>query len=249
MATKFGLAQPVRRVEDLRLLKGGGRYTDDIHLPGETVGVVVRSPHACARILSIDTASAAAMPGVLAVITGADLKQDNIGDRPCLIPLQNRDGSQRKDTPFPVLASEMVRFVGDAVAFVVAETHQQARDAAEAVAVEYDILPSVTDLAATMDDGAPQVWPDAPHNVCFDWAAGDEGKTEELFRQAAHVTRLTVVNNRVVVNSMEARAAVAEYDPLERAVHALYQHARASGPSSRSWRRRCSRCRRTASAS
>ena len=213
MATKFGLAQPVRRVEDLRLLKGGGRYTDDIHLPNEVTGVVVRSPHACARILSVDTTSAAAMPGVLAVVTGADLKQDTIGDRPCLIPLQNRDGSKRKDTPFPVLASEMVRFVGDAVAFVVAETHQQARDAAEAVMVDYDILPSVTDVAATMDDGAAKVWPDAPHNVCFDWAAGDQEKTEEMFRQAAHVTKLTVVNNRVVVNSMEARAAVAEYDP------------------------------------
>ena len=213
MATKFGLAQPVRRVEDPRLLKGDGRYTDDIHLPGETVGVVVRSPHACARINGIDMAAAAALPGVLAIITGADLKQDNIGERPCLVPLKNRDGSPRKDTPFPVLASETVRFVGDAVAFVVAETHQQARDAAEAVVVDYDVLASVTDLATAMDEGAPQVWPDAPHNVCFDWGAGDEAKTEALFKQAAHVTRLTVVNNRVVVASMEARAAVAEYDP------------------------------------
>ena len=215
MATKFGLAQPVRRVEDPRLLKGDGRYTDDIHLPGEAVGVVVRSPHACARILGIDTSAATGLPGVLAVITGADLKQDNIGERPCLVPLKNRDGSPRKDTPFPVLASEMVRFVGDAVAFVVAETHQQARDAAEAVVVDYDVLPSVTDLATAMDEGTPQVWPDAAHNVCFDWGAGDEAKTEALFKQAAHVTRLTVVNNRIVVSSMEARAAVAEYDPSD----------------------------------
>ena len=210
--TKFGLAQPVRRVEDPRLLKGNGRYTDDIHISGEATAVVVRSPHANARILSMDTAAAASMPGVLAVITGADLKQDGVGDRPCLIPLKNRDGSNRKDTPFPALASETVRFVGDTVAFVVAETHQQARDAAEAVVVDYDVLPSVTDLGAAMDDGVPQVWPDAPHNVCFDWAAGDEGKVNEAFGRAAHVTRLTVVNNRVVVNSMEARAAVAEYD-------------------------------------
>ena len=212
---KFGLAQPVRRVEDPRLLKGAGRYTDDIRLAGEATGVVVRSPHACAKIRSIDTAAAAAMPGVLAVITGADLTKDGICDRPCMIPLKNRDGSPRKDTAFPALQSDAVRFVGDAVAFVVAETHQQARDAAEAVMVDYDILPSVTDLGAALDADAPQVWPGAPGNVCFDWAVGDHAKTDALFQQAAHVTRLTVVNNRVVPASMEARAAVAEYDAAD----------------------------------
>ena len=210
--TKFGVAQPVRRVEDPRLLKGNGRYTDDIQLPNEAIGVVVRSPHAAARILSVDTAAAEAMPGVLAVVTGKELAAEGIGDRPCLIPLKNRDGSKRADTPYPVLAHETVRHAGDAVAFVVAETHQQARDAAEAVMVEYDSLPSTTDLAAATEPGAALVWPDAKDNICFDWEAGDKAATDAQFASAAHVTRLTVVNNRVVVASMEARAAVAEYD-------------------------------------
>ncbi len=211
--TKFGMAQPVRRVEDPRLLIGDGRYTDDISLPGETFGVVLRSPHAAAHILSIDTSVAKAMPGVLAVITGADLQADGIGGLPCDIPLNNRDGSKRADVPHPVLAIQQVRHVGDPVVFIVAETHQAGRDALEAVMVDYDLLPSVTDLGAAMDAGQPQVWDSVPSNRCFDWETGDKARTDELFGQAAHVTRLTVVNNRVVVASMEARAAVAEYDP------------------------------------
>ena len=210
--TKFGMAQPVRRVEDPRLLIGNGRYTDDITLANEAVGVVLRSPHAAARILSIDTSAAAGLPGVLAIYTGADLKADGIGGLPCIIPLDNRDGSSRAEVPHPVLADGEVRHVGDPVAFIVAENHQAARDAAEAVVVDYDTLPSITDLGATLDADAPTVWPQAPGNVCFDWETGDKQRTEALFAQAAHVTRLTVVNNRVVVASMEARAAVAEYD-------------------------------------
>jgi len=211
--TKFGMAQPVRRIEDPRLLIGDGRYTDDISLPGETFGVVLRSPHAAAHILSVDTSAAKAMPGVLAVITGADLQADGIGGLPCAIPLNNRDGSKRADVPHPVLAIQQVRHVGDPVVFIVAETHQAGRDALEAVMVDYDLLPSVTDLGAAMDAGQPQVWDSVPSNRCFDWETGDKARTDELFGQAAHVTRLTVVNNRVVVASMEARAAVAEYDP------------------------------------
>ncbi len=210
--TKFGMAQPVRRVEDPRLLIGNGRYTDDITLANEAVGAVLRSPHAAARILSIDTGAAVGLPGVLAIYTGADLKADGIGGLPCLIPLKNRDGSSRAEVPHPVLADGEVRHVGDPVAFIVAETHQAARDAAEAVMVDYDILPSITDLGATLDADAPAVWPQAPGNVCFDWESGEKERTEVLFAEAAHVTRLTVVNNRVVVASMEARAAVADYD-------------------------------------
>ncbi len=210
--TKFGMAQPVRRVEDPRLLIGNGRYTDDITLANEAVGIVLRSPHAAARILSIDTSAAAGLPGVLAIYTGADLKADGIGGLPCAIPLKNRDGSPRAEVPHPALADGEVRHVGDPVAFIVAETHQAARDAAEAVVVDYDILPSSTDLGATLDADAPAVWPQAPGNVCFDWEAGDKARTEALFAEAAHVTRLTVVNNRIVVSSMEARAAVADYD-------------------------------------
>ena len=211
MATKFGLAQPVRRVEDPRLLKGSGRYTDDIALPGMLFGAVLRSPHAAAKLGAIDTAEALSVPGVVAVYTGADLEADGIGGLPCAIPLNNRDGSPRFDPPHPVLAREAVRHVGDPVAFIVAETLKAARDGAEAVSVEYDVLPSVTDLATATDHSQPAVWTDAHNNTCFDWETGDKERVEELFLNAAHVTRLTVVNNRIVVNSMEARAALADY--------------------------------------
>ena len=211
MATKFGLAQPVRRVEDPRLLKGNGRYTDDISLPGMLWSAVLRSPHAAAKLGPIDVTAAMAVPGVVAVYTGADLQADGIGDLPCAIPLKNRDGSPRFDPPHPVLARDAVRHVGDPVAFIVAETQKAARDGAEAVSVDYDVLTSVTDLAATTDAGQPAVWPDAQNNTCFDWEVGDKAKVDDLFASAAHVTRLTVVNNRVVVNSMEARAALADF--------------------------------------
>ena len=213
MTTKFGMAQPVRRVEDPRLLVGDGRYTDDIALPGAVFGVVLRSPHASAKVLSVGTSAASALPGVLLVVTGADLDADGIGGLPCQIPLKNRDGSARANVPHAVLATSEVRHVGDPVAFIVAETHQAARDAAELVEVEYDIQPSVTDLGATMDADAALVWPQAPGNVCFDWETGDKERTDALFAGAAHVTQLTVVNNRVVVASLEARAATAAYDP------------------------------------
>ncbi len=211
MTTKFGLAQPVRRVEDPRLLMGGGRYTDDIALPGMLWGAVLRSPHAAARLGAIDSAAAAALPGVVAIYTHADLAADGIGGLPCAIPLKNRDGSPRVDPPHPVLADGAVRHVGDPVAFVIAETQKAARDGAEAITVEYDVLPSATDLATATAAGQPAVWPEAPNNVCFDWETGDKARVDALFVEAAHVTRLTVVNNRVVVNSMEARAALAEY--------------------------------------
>ena len=220
---KFGVAQPVRRVEDPRLLLGHGRYTDDIALPNALVGVVLRSPHAAARITGIDTAAAKAVPGVAAIYTAADLKADGIGNLPCGIPLKNRDGTDRADPPHPVLADQAVRHVGDPVAFIVADTHQAARDAAELIMVDYETLPSVTDLAVAMEPGAPLVWPEAPRNVVFDWEAGDKAKTDALFQQAHHVARLTVVNNRIVVNSMEARAALAEYDGERWTLHANTQ--------------------------
>ncbi len=210
--TKFGMAQPVRRVEDPRLLIGEGRYTDDIVLPNEAIGVVLRSPHAHAKILSIDTSAAKALPGVAGIFTHADLEADGIGAVPCAIPLKNRDGTPRADTPHPALADGVVRHVGDPVAFIVAGTHQAARDAAEAILVEYDILPSSTDLGATLDADAPPVWDHAKGNVVFDWEAGDKAATDALFATAAHVTQLTVVNNRIVVSSMEARAAVAAFE-------------------------------------
>ncbi|TQF83862.1 xanthine dehydrogenase family protein molybdopterin-binding subunit [Elioraea sp. Yellowstone] len=209
---KFGLSQPMRRVEDPRLLRGAGRYTDDLSLPGQSYGVVARSPHAHAVIRAIDPAPALAVPGVLGVFTGADLKKAGLGDVPCMIPLKSRDGSPRAETPRPALAVGRVRHVGDPVAFVVGETPQAARDGAEALAVTYEELPSVTDLARAHDPDAPLVWETAERNLCFDWETGDRAETDRLFREAAHVTKLTVVNNRIVVASIEARAALAAYD-------------------------------------
>ncbi len=210
--SKFGIAQPIRRVEDPRLLKGDGRYTDDISPPGMLCGVVLRSPHAAARITSIDTAAAKAVRGVAAIYTGADLKADGIGGLPCAVPLQNRDGSKAADPGHPALADGAVHHVGDPVAFIVAETDEAARDAAELIDVQYDVLPSVTDLATATDPGQPLVWADVPNNVAFDWEIGDKARTDALFAQAARTVSLTVVNNRIVVSSMEPRVALAEYE-------------------------------------
>ena len=211
--TKFGMAQSVRRVEDPRLLKGNGSYTDDIVLPGTVHGVVLRSPHAAAKITALDAEAAKALPGVLAIYTGADLAADGIGGLPCAAQLKNRDGSPQAAPPHPVLADGRVRHVGDPVAFIVAESTAAARDAAEAILVDYDVLPSSTQLATTTEPGAALVHDDAPSNIVFDWEIGQKDKTDELFAGAAHVTKLTVVNNRIVVSSMEARAALADYDP------------------------------------
>ncbi len=210
--TKFGVAQPVRRVEDPRLLLGLGRYTDDIAPEEALQGFVLRSPYAAARIVSIDTAEAASMPGVKAVYTGHDLTADGIGPLPCLVPLKNRDGSARAEVPHPVLAHEAVHHAGDPVAFIVADTLSQARDAAEAVLIDYDMQPSVTDMTAAIAPGAPLVWPGVERNIVFDWQTGDKDKVDALFAEAAHVTKLRVVNNRVIVASMEARAAFARFE-------------------------------------
>jgi len=210
--TKFGLAQPVRRVEDPRLLKGGGRYTDDISLPAMLHGIVLRSPHAAARIVALDTSAAAAVPGVMAVYTAADLNADGIAPMPCAVKVKNRDGSDQVAPPHPALADGVVRHVGDPVAFVVAETAAAARDAAELIAVDYETEPANTDLARAMEPGTPLVWPDAANNVAFDWQIGDKAATDALFAKAAHVVSLTVVNNRIVVSSMEARVAIADHD-------------------------------------
>jgi carbon-monoxide dehydrogenase large subunit len=210
--TKFGLAQSVRRVEDPRLLKGSGRYTDDIVLPGMLHGIVVRSPHAAAKLGTIDTTAARSLRGVKAIYTAADLNADAIAPMPCAAPVQNRDGSAMASPPHPALADGAVRHVGDPVAFIVADTAAAARDAADLVSIDYAGEPAVIDLARATDPGAPLVWPEASNNVAFDWDIGDQAATDALFAAAAHITRLTVVNNRVVVASMEARASIADYD-------------------------------------
>ncbi|TMJ25381.1 MAG: xanthine dehydrogenase family protein molybdopterin-binding subunit [Alphaproteobacteria bacterium] len=212
---KFGIGQPVRREEDLRLITGGGRYTDDISLPRMAYAVVLRSPLAHAQIKRIDAAAARKIPGVLLVLTGEDVRADGLGDVPCTVPLVNRDGSPRHDTPRPVLAQEKVRHVGEPVALVVAETLIAARDAAESMAVDYDPLPAVTELKDAIAPGAPQLFEHIPGNVVFDWDndTSNTGATTAAFATAAHTVALDLINNRIVVNSMEPRNAIADYDP------------------------------------
>src|SRR5580692_1738727 len=212
---KFGIGQPVRRHEDLRLITGRGRYTDDVTLPNMTQAFVLRSPVAHAHIKHIDAAAARRMPGVLFVATGEDVRADGLGDIPCAVPLTNRDGTSRHDTPRPVLALGKVRHVGQPVALVVAETLTAARDAAEAIQIEYEQLPAVTEAKDALAPGAPQLFDHIPGNLVFDWDndMGDAKATAAAFAKAAHVVSLDLVNNRVVANSMEPRNAIAEYDP------------------------------------
>jgi aerobic carbon-monoxide dehydrogenase large subunit len=211
---KFAIGQPVRRHEDLRLITGQGCYTDDIDLPHAAQAFVLRAPVAHANIKRIDAAPARRIPGVLLVATGEDTRADGFGDIGCLVPLVNRDGTPRHDTPRPVLAQGKVRHVGQAVAFIVAETLAAARDAAEAIEIEYDVLPAVTDAADALASGAPQLFDHISGNLVFDWDndLGDAKATDAAFAKASHVTTLDLVNNRVVANSMEPRNAVADFD-------------------------------------
>lgn len=211
---KFGVGQAVKRFEDSTLITGRGRYTDDLALPGMAQAYVLRSPMAHARIGSIDTTAARGMPGVLLVLTGEELTADGLGDLPCVAPLNNRDGTPRHDTPRPALAVGKVRHVGQPVVLVVAETLHQARDAAEAIVIDYQELPAVVDAVAAMEPGAPQLFDGIPGNVVFDWDNDmcDFAATDAAFAKAAHVTKLEIVNNRVVANSMEPRNAIGDYD-------------------------------------
>ncbi|HKM88468.1 MAG TPA: xanthine dehydrogenase family protein molybdopterin-binding subunit [Xanthobacteraceae bacterium] len=211
---KFGIGQPVRRHEDLRLVTGQGRYTDDIILPRMTHAFVLRAPVAHAHIKRVDATAARHMPGVLFVATGEDVRADGLGDVPCAVPLTNRNGTPRHNTPRPVLALGKVRHVGQPVALVVAETLTAARDAAEAIEVEYGQLPAVTEAKDAIAAGAPQLFDHIAGNVVFDWDndVGDARATEAVFAKASRVVTLELVNNRVVVNSMEPRNAIADYD-------------------------------------
>jgi carbon-monoxide dehydrogenase large subunit len=208
---KFGVGQPVPRQEDPRLLRGEGRYTDDINLAGQAYAAMVRSREAHGTIRRIDLTEARAMPGVLAVYGGADLGAYGPLRPAMLVP--NRDGSPMRAPPRPALPVERVRFAGEAVAFVVAQTAGQARDAADAVIVEIDGLPALTDPEAAAASGAPQIHAEAAGNVAVDYHYGDGAAVDAAFARAAHVTRLSVANNRIVVNALEPRSAVAHYAP------------------------------------
>ena len=212
---QFGVGQPVRRVEDRRFITGRGNYVDDIQVPRQTCAFMLRSPHAHARIGAIDAAAALSAPGVLAVFTGDDLARDGIGTIPCLSAVTNRDGTPSVLPPRPALVRDRVRHVGDTVAMVVAESAAAARDAAELIAVDYEALPAIVDTAHALDPDQPSVWEEAPGNLCFDWEVGDRAAVERAMAAARHRIALELVNNRVVVNSMEPRGAIGEYDPGE----------------------------------
>jgi aerobic carbon-monoxide dehydrogenase large subunit len=209
---KFAVGQSVRRVEDARLLRGLGRYSDDVDLPRQLYAVLVRSPHAHARIVGIDARAALASAGVLGVLTGADVAADGLGDLPTDRTRKRRDGSPAFATPRPLLARERVRHVGDPVALVVAQTREQAVDAAERVSVEYAPLPTVAATVDALAPGAPAVWEEAPDNVAFVWTAGQRDAVTRAFAEATHVTRLDFVVSRVAAAPLEPRAAVGEFD-------------------------------------
>jgi carbon-monoxide dehydrogenase large subunit len=212
---QYGIGQPVRRVEDRRFLTGHGSYVDDLVRPRQAFAHMLRSPHAHARIGALDTAAATGAPGVLAVLTGEDVAGDGLGPIPCLSTLTNRDGSTSPVPPRPAMVRERVRHVGDTVAMVVAESLAQARDAAELIEIDYEPLPATVETALALDPGQPAVWDEVPGNLAFDWGLGDEAAVERAMAAAPHRIGLELVNNRIIVNSMEPRGAVGEYDPGE----------------------------------
>ena len=203
------IGQPVRRKEDARYLTGTGQYTNDIVVPNATHAFFLRSPHAHATIRSIDTSRAHSAPGVVAIYTGADLT--GVNGLPCGWLITSTDGTPMNEPPHPVLAQGKVRYVGDGVALIVAETLHQAKDAAELIDVDYDVLPAVVNCVDAMKPGAPQLHEAAPANRCYTWALGDKSAVDAAFAKASHVTTLDIVNNRLVPNAIEPRAATALY--------------------------------------
>ncbi|MBR0691233.1 xanthine dehydrogenase family protein molybdopterin-binding subunit [Bradyrhizobium manausense] len=210
-----GIGARVVRKEDKRFITGKGRYVDDIKLLGMTHAHFIRSPHAHAKVKAIDSSAALKMPGVVAVLTGQQLVDDKVGNLICGWAITSKDGSPMKMGAWPAMAPETVRFVGQAVAVVIADSKNLARDAAEAVVVDYEELPAVADVHAAIKAGAPQLHPEAPGNQVYDWVIGDEGATDAAFAKAANVVKLDVTNNRLAPNAMEPRAAIADYDAAE----------------------------------
>src|ERR1700751_1639477 len=210
-----GIGASVVRKEDRRFVTGKGRYVDDIKLAGMTYAHFIRSPHAHAKVKSIDSSAAMKMPGVVGVLTGQQIVDDKVGNLICGWAITSKDGTPMKMGAWPAMAPETVRFVGQAVAVVIAETKNQAKDAAEAVVVNYEELPAVPDIRAAIKPGAPQLQPEAPGKIIYDWAIRDEAALKDAFGKAANVVPLEVTNNRRVPNAMEPRSAVAQYDAAE----------------------------------
>ncbi|MEM5364893.1 xanthine dehydrogenase family protein molybdopterin-binding subunit [Paraburkholderia azotifigens] len=209
------VGMPVKRKEDYRFLTGNGQYTDDIVLPAQTYAVFLRSPHAHARIKSIDTSAAKQSPGIVAIFTGADLAAENVGGLPCGWLIHSVDGKPMHEPPHPVIAHTKVRHVGDQVALVIADSVKAAKDAAELIEVDYDELPAVIDTAHAADAGQPAVHDEVPDNTCYTWGHGDKAATDAAFAKAHHVTTLDIVNNRLIPNAIEPRAVNASYSPQD----------------------------------
>ena len=207
-----GIGARVARKEDKRFITGKGRYTDDMAVPGMKHAHFIRSPHAHAKIKSIDTSAAEKMPGVIGILNGNQLAEDAVGNIICGWMIHSKDGTPMNMGVWRPLAQETVRYVGDAVAIVVADTKAQARDAAEAVVVDYETLPVVTTAVEALKDGAPQLHPEAKNNLIYDWEIGDAAATDAALASAAHVTEMKIINNRLVPNPMEPRAALGVYD-------------------------------------
>jgi aerobic carbon-monoxide dehydrogenase large subunit len=215
MVMKYGVGQPVRRFEDLRLLTGRGRYQDDLTLPRQAYAVFLRSPHAHARIGSINTKAALAAPGIVAVYTGADYEADGLAMPKAMMPRKKADGSPMFAPQRPALVSDRARYVGDPVAMVIAETLEQAKDASELVEVDYEPLPSVTSLAEAAESGSPPVWDENPDNISHTFERGDRVATDAAFARAAHIVRRRYVISRVHAQYMEPRGAIGSYDKFE----------------------------------
>jgi carbon-monoxide dehydrogenase large subunit len=207
-----GIGVSVRRKEDVRFLSGRGNYTDDINRPNQLHAYIRRSDRPHATINGIDTAAAKKAPGVVAVFTGADMAADNVGGLPCGWQIHNKDGSPMAEPPHPVLATGKVRHVGDPVVVVIAETKQQAKDAAEQIAIDYQDLPAAASLRDAIAPGAALVHDDVPGNICYDWHIGDKALVDAAFAKAAKVVRLDLLNNRLIPNAMEPRAALGDFD-------------------------------------
>jgi aerobic carbon-monoxide dehydrogenase large subunit len=207
-----GIGASVKRTEDIRFITGKGHYVDDINRPGQAHAYFLRSPHAHAAIKKIDAAAALASPGVVAVFTGDDIAADKVGGLICGWMIHSKDGSPMKAGAHPALAQGKVRYVGDHVAVVIADTYAQAREAGEKIVVDYGVLPAAVDTATAAKPGAPQIHDVAPNNTVFNWHIGDKAATDAAFAAAHHVTKLDLVNNRLIPNAMEPRAAVGDYD-------------------------------------
>ncbi len=202
----------VKRKEDFRFLTGGGNYTDDINRPGQVYAYIVRSPHAHANIKKIDVSKAKSASGIVAVFTGADYAADKKGGLPCGWLIHSKDGTPMVEPPHPPLVADRVRHVGDQVAVVIAETRDQAKSAAELIDIQYQELPAIISTGDAAKPNAPQVWEQAKNNTCYDWHIGDKAATDAAFAKASHVTKIDIVNQRLIPNAMEPRAAIGDFD-------------------------------------